>query len=239
MIYNEVCTKYNLINVCLIGTIMDDTNWKNYTRGIKKLQCKKIKECINVIPGVTFNADMAKNIKSQCDILESDIFKENFYNDNITYETHHAQYKELNKIYLKNNNANDLYLKNNNINNINNNIDVVIGKMIGIDKKTCTQINKGLYNIDVKLDLHGYTLNNAYNILIDFIQKSVKNNKRLLLIITGKGTLNKPSVIKAEFIKWLNDLSIKEYIIYSNYAHQSDGGTGAFYVFLRNIKKIK
>jgi DNA-nicking Smr family endonuclease len=97
-------------------------------------------------------------------------------------------------------------------------------------------ISKGEYKIDAKLDLHGYSRDEAYNILMNFLNDSYQKKHRMLLIVTGKG-LNSPdksSTIKKSFFGWIQAWEVKENFLYVNYAHQKHGGAGAFYVLLKN-----
>jgi DNA-nicking Smr family endonuclease len=99
-----------------------------------------------------------------------------------------------------------------------------------------------------KIDLHGFTLENANKKVAELIRKSFSEKVKKLTIITGKGlrsnTLNDPYVSKnlsilkhsvPEFIKSNSDLMklIKEIKI----ADQEDGGSGAFNVYLKNFKE--
>ena len=95
-----------------------------------------------------------------------------------------------------------------------------------------------------KLDLHGYSLDQANRIVKKFITESFDKNYRKLLIVTGKGLRSKVnenpyvskemSVLKhsvPDFIKQNEDLS--NVISRTETASLKDGGEGAFYVFLK------
>ncbi len=95
-----------------------------------------------------------------------------------------------------------------------------------------------------RLDLHGLSLNQANNVVKQFIIESFKNGYRKLLIITGKGLRSKVHknpylseqmhVLKhsvPEFIK--NDEDLFEKISRISTADLKDGGEGAFYIFLK------
>ena len=99
-----------------------------------------------------------------------------------------------------------------------------------------------------RLDLHGLSLNQANNVVKKFIIESFKNGYRKLLIITGKGLRSKVhknpylseqmNVLKhsvPEFIK--NDEDLFEKISRMSTADLKDGGEGAFYIFLKKVKK--
>ncbi len=117
--------------------------------------------------------------------------------------------------------------------------------------------NQKLYDKDYKterktiktrsIDLHGYTLEDANIVIKKFITKAFEQNIKKLIVVTGKGLHsnkdNDPYVSKdlsilkysvPEFInknKYLMDiiLEIKE-------AKIEDGGSGAFYIYLKKNK---
>ena len=100
-----------------------------------------------------------------------------------------------------------------------------------------------------KIDLHGYSLNNANKIVKKFIIESFNQNYKKLLIVTGKGSRSKSyddpyiseslSVLKnsvPEYIK--NDENLNSIISKIVQASQKDGGEGAINIFLKNNKKL-
>ena len=101
-----------------------------------------------------------------------------------------------------------------------------------------------------KLDLHGYTLEEANTAVEQFIQKGFDESVTKIIVITGKGLRSK-NVINPYLSK---DLSILKYsvpefiesnkklikmIIEITDAKIEDGGSGAFYIHLKNKFKIK
>ena len=94
------------------------------------------------------------------------------------------------------------------------------------------------------LDLHGYTLNEANQIIENFINKSYEDNISKLVIVTGKGIhsdndkdpyVSKDlSILKysiPEFIR--NNSELMRKINEIKEANIEDGGSGAFYIFLK------
>ena len=80
-----------------------------------------------------------------------------------------------------------------------------------IDKTTPTQykisfgeinkeLKKGKVKIDRKIDLHGYSLSKAYEILKKEIKNTYEKNKRCILVVTGKGLKTTDGKAPAEFI---------------------------------------
>ena len=101
-----------------------------------------------------------------------------------------------------------------------------------------------------KIDLHGYTIEEANKIIEQFIQKCFDENVTKIIVITGKGLRSKNvenpylskdlSILKysvPEFIE--NDKSLAKFIIESTDAKIEDGGSGAFYIYLKNKNKLK
>ena len=94
------------------------------------------------------------------------------------------------------------------------------------------------------LDLHGYTLDDANQTIENFIKKSYEDNISKLVIITGKGIHSDnekdPFVSKdlgilnysiPEFIR--NNQELMKMIYEIKEANIEDGGSGAFYIFLK------
>ena len=101
-----------------------------------------------------------------------------------------------------------------------------------------------------KIDLHGYTLKEANNTIEQFINKCFDERVTKIIVITGKGLRSKN--IKNPYLS--KDLSILKYsvpeyietnknlinmIIEITDANIDDGGSGAFYIYLKNKYKIK
>ena len=97
------------------------------------------------------------------------------------------------------------------------------------------------------LDLHGFTLEEANNRVQEFINSSYLNNVKKLIIVTGKGLHSKNyenpyvskdlSILKysvPEYIKKNKNLMKK--IIELKEADIKDGGSGSFYIYLKNLK---
>jgi len=102
--------------------------------------------------------------------------------------------------------------------------------------------------VDIRsIDLHGYTLEEANQVIEAFINKSYLENVKKLIIVTGKGLHSQNeknpyvskdlSILKysvPEFIKGNQNLMKK--IIEIKDADIKDGGSGSFYVYLKKLK---
>ena len=110
--------------------------------------------------------------------------------------------------------------------------------------------NKDLYfdkkkNYKIKtVDLHGLSLDQANKTVEKFIVDSYNSGVSKLIIVTGKGlhsqNENDPYVSKKysilrysipEYVK--NNSELKKYIIDIKEAEIKDGGSGAFYIYLK------
>jgi len=109
-----------------------------------------------------------------------------------------------------------------------------LGEMSVLSKKNIRDFNKGNVFIEKKLDLHGFNQVDAKNLLEDFINQSIENGKRLILIITGNGKEGE-GVIKNNIISWLNNKSLRNKILAVNHASKKHGGSGAIYILLRKF----
>ena len=101
-----------------------------------------------------------------------------------------------------------------------------------------------------KIDLHGYTIEEANKSVDQFINKCFDESVTKIIIITGKGLRSKNvanpylskdlSILKysvPEFIEHNKDLM--RMIIEITDAKIEDGGSGAFYIYLKNKAKLK
>ena len=101
-----------------------------------------------------------------------------------------------------------------------------------------------------KIDLHGFSLQEANKSVESFIQKCFDNSVTKIIVITGKGLRSKNkenpylskdlSILKysvPEFIE--NNSLLNKMIIEITDAKIEDGGSGAFYIYLKNKFKSK
>ena len=101
-----------------------------------------------------------------------------------------------------------------------------------------------------KIDLHGYTIEDANKVIEQFIQRCFDESVTKIIVITGKGLRSKNvenpylskdlSILKysvPEFIE--NNKSLAQFIIETTDAKIEDGGSGAFYIYLKNKNKFK
>jgi len=99
-----------------------------------------------------------------------------------------------------------------------------------------------------RIDLHGFSLDNANKAIYEFINKCFNENFYRIIVITGKGLRSKNnydpylskdlSILRhsvPEFIK--SNKNLMEMIIYIKEADVKDGGSGAFNIYLKKFKE--
>ena len=109
-------------------------------------------------------------------------------------------------------------------------------KDLNFEKKNISKIKR--------IDLHGFTLDQANKTIKRFIDDCYQNKVSKIIVVTGKGLHSNVekdpyvskdlSILKfsvPEYIK--NNLELMKKIIEIKDAKIEDGGSGAFYIFLR------
>ena len=99
-----------------------------------------------------------------------------------------------------------------------------------------------------KIDLHGFSLENANKVIEEFITQSFEEGVNKIIVITGKGLRSKNdenpyisknlSILKysvPEFIK--SNINLMKIIKNIDEADIEDGGKGAFYIYLKKFKE--
>ena len=115
-----------------------------------------------------------------------------------------------------------------------------IGDLKDMDGSIAKRFKRCEYKIEATLDLHGKTEDAAYNQVVNFIKQSYIQNKRCILIITGKGTnqntddiFSTKGKLKEITPLWLNSEELRPLILGFIHPIQSLGGSGALYIMLR------
>ena len=118
-----------------------------------------------------------------------------------------------------------------------------------LPNKDYTKSNHKLFKTK-SIDLHGYTLEEANRAIEEFIFKSFKEKINKLIVVTGKGLHSKNekdpyiskdlSILKysvPEFIE--NNINLMNIINEIKDANIEDGGSGAFYIFLKKNRSTR
>ena len=101
-----------------------------------------------------------------------------------------------------------------------------------------------------KIDLHGFTIEEANMTIEQFIENCFNESVTKIIVITGKGLRSKNvenpylskdlSILKYSVPEYIEkNKSLTKFIIEITDAKIEDGGSGAFYIYLKNKNKIK
>ena len=101
-----------------------------------------------------------------------------------------------------------------------------------------------------KIDLHGFTLEEANKAVEQFIQKCLNESVTKIIVITGKGLRSKStanpylskdlSILKYSVPEYIeSSKSLTKMIIQITDAKIEEGGGGAFYIYIKNKFKLK
>jgi len=110
-----------------------------------------------------------------------------------------------------------------------------------MDRKSFQRLKRGKLTPEAKLDLHGMTLDRAHSALIGFMLRAHGADKRLVLVVTGKGKDRddggpipvRNGVLRHNVPQWLRAAPLGPLVLQVTEAHARHGGGGAYYVYLR------
>lgn len=114
-----------------------------------------------------------------------------------------------------------------------------------LDRRTALRLQRGQLAIEGRLDLHGMTQKQAYPALLRFIRASRSFDRRLVLVVTGKGwnpEADRPEeaigILRRSVPRWLDSQPFTEHVAAVTDAHLKHGGSGALYVMLRRSRRL-
>lgn len=109
-----------------------------------------------------------------------------------------------------------------------------------MDRRRFEKLRRGRLEPEERLDLHGMTLERAHGALTGFILRAHANERRLVLVITGKGRTDenalaphRQGILRHSVPHWLTAPPLVAAVLEVIPAHQRHGGGGAYYVYLR------
>jgi DNA-nicking Smr family endonuclease len=113
----------------------------------------------------------------------------------------------------------------------------------GMDRRLFDKLRKGKLIPDARIDLHGMTADRAKAELTGFIFAARHRGDRVVLVITGKGRKggdsiapDRQGVLRHAVPQWLRAAPLGPMVLQVTPAHRKDGGTGAYYVYLRRVR---
>lgn len=123
-------------------------------------------------------------------------------------------------------------------------VDLHSGKP-AMDRRRFDKLRRGKIAPQARIDLHGMTAANAHPALTGFITRAHAQGIRLVLVITGKGSVRREEdgfmpvqrgVLRHSVPQWLQRPPIGPLILEVTQAHLRHGGGGALYVYLRRVR---
>lgn len=107
-----------------------------------------------------------------------------------------------------------------------------------LDRRTKQRLARGSVSIDGKLDLHGMTQDEAHGALLRFLRNASARGKKVVLVITGKGTRgdSERGVLRRQVPQWLSLPEFRPFVIGFEQAHARHGGEGSLYVRVRRAR---
>lgn len=105
-----------------------------------------------------------------------------------------------------------------------------------IDKRTTSRVARGTIGLDGRLDLHGFTQDEAYRRLVVFLTEVQHRGGRMVLVITGKGSdagRAERGILRRVVPQWLGSAAFRPLVSAFDDAHRLHGGGGALYVRIR------
>lgn len=125
-----------------------------------------------------------------------------------------------------------------------------VGQIGETDRRTAHRLKRGKLSVDARLDLHGCTVVQAHDRLLEFLRVSQATGARCVLVVTGKGRRRhsgdavpasaprfsheyQPGKLRSAVPRWINEPAFRPLVLSVSHAVQKDGGEGALYILLR------
>ena len=114
-----------------------------------------------------------------------------------------------------------------------------------MDRRNYDRLTRGKLRPERRIDLHGMTAAAAHGALRQFLIGAHAEGVRVVLVITGKGRMDHGDmfgrgrgVIRHALPVWLDQEPLRSMIVQAVPAAPRDGGSGAFYLYLRRNRGV-
>jgi DNA-nicking Smr family endonuclease len=117
--------------------------------------------------------------------------------------------------------------------------EYVEGMRVGVDPRLVVRLRRGEFATQAHIDLHGMIQDAARAALTEFILESVRNGRRCVLVVhgRGRGSPGGRPVLKHATVQWLSRGNLSGYVLAFTSARPQDGGAGALYVLLKRDRR--
>ena len=118
--------------------------------------------------------------------------------------------------------------------------EYIEGTAYNVNPEITKRLHRGEFAIQGHIDLHGLNVEDAQRVFENFLEQSIADGKRVVLIIHGRG-LSSPEepILKTNVHKWLTSGPWRKWIMSFSSARLCDGGAGATYILLRQRPQTK
>lgn len=94
----------------------------------------------------------------------------------------------------------------------------------GLDDTSWKRLTRGTLRVEAKLDLHGYIVQDAFERLLDFLQRARTQNLKCIEVVTGLGSGEQSGAIRRELPLWLQRADIRGMILAVVHTHKANQG---------------
>lgn len=113
--------------------------------------------------------------------------------------------------------------------------DLAVGvRSPGLDNTQWRRLSRGKMPVDARLDLHGYLVQEAFELLLNFMHRARSMRWRCVEIVTGLGSGSRGGTIRREVPMWLQRSDVRPMILAVVYSHH--GNQGAVRVLIKRPK---
>ncbi|MBS7705844.1 Smr/MutS family protein [Chelatococcus asaccharovorans] len=114
-----------------------------------------------------------------------------------------------------------------------------------LERRQRLALRRGTEAIEAVLDLHGMRQTEAHAALIGFVRRAQREQKRIVVVVTGKGggdegrdlMFGERGVLRRLVPQWLASAELRSVVLGYGEAGRHHGGTGALYVRLRRRRE--
>ena len=113
------------------------------------------------------------------------------------------------------------------------------GYVVGLDPLILNKLRAGSLSPEAHMDLHGLTVEQAFEALRGFLRGSWYKGLRTVLVVPGRGRKSPDGqgVLRGKLQTWLTQEPFKRVVLAFCTAQPHDGGPGSVYVLLRKYRK--
>lgn len=110
----------------------------------------------------------------------------------------------------------------------------VEGAASSVARRFLPRLKKGDFSVQDHLDLHGFGLDDAKVLLVQFLRQAQHRSLSCVRVVHGRGkhSPSEPHAMKRAVTRWLASRKLRRTVVAFASARWKDGGSGAVYVLL-------